>query len=158
MDAIGNIVLDTIRVSVPEFIRLVFAGMAGGVIGAYVNDKLTRRRESERDQRIKDEAVAAERKAVEEALRLTGEQRDILRFCAAEDAPMRGFVLLFSAAGFGTWVRAGKMNFSDSKDTSMQARYLDGFWGLVARGYFRQESGTSFCLTGAGYERAKNDT
>ena len=132
-------------------------GIVVTIIGWFVQHRLTKKREAQRDQRLKTEAAAAERKAIEEALRLTGEQKDILRFCAAEDAPMRGYVLLIGVDGLGIWVRAGKMDFSDDKDTSMQARYLDAFWRLVARGYFRQESGTSFCLTGAGYDRAKHD-
>jgi hypothetical protein len=45
MDNFHQIVSETIRISIPEFIRLAFAGMAGGLIGAYVNDKLTRKRE-----------------------------------------------------------------------------------------------------------------
>ena len=47
MDDIGQIVNETIRVSIPEFIRLAFAGMAGGLIGAYINDRLTRKRDME---------------------------------------------------------------------------------------------------------------
>ena len=47
MDDIGQIVYETIRISTPEFIRLVFAGMAGGLLGAYVNDKLTKKRETQ---------------------------------------------------------------------------------------------------------------
>lgn len=159
MDDIGNIVLETIRVSIPEFIRLVFAGMAGGVIGAYANDKLTRRREADRDQRLKDEAAAAERKAVENALRLTPEQKDILRHCASERATMKGYVMILGVSGFGSWIRAGgNKDFMDQKDPSFQARYLDAFSGLAGLGYFRRESEKTFCMTGAGYDRAKNDT
>lgn len=47
MDNIGQIVYEAIRISFPEFIRLVFAGMAGGLMGAYVNDRLTRKRDKE---------------------------------------------------------------------------------------------------------------
>ena len=47
MDNIGQIVYETIRISIPEFIRLAFAGTAGGLIGAYVNDRLTRKRDKE---------------------------------------------------------------------------------------------------------------
>ena len=47
MDDIGKIVYESIRISAPEFIRLAFAGMAGGLLGAYINDRLTRKRENE---------------------------------------------------------------------------------------------------------------
>src|ERR1700676_1188915 len=47
MDNICQIMYETIRVSAPEFIRLLFAGMAGGLLGAYIADKLTRKREKE---------------------------------------------------------------------------------------------------------------
>ena len=133
-------------------------GIAITIVGWFVQHHLTKKREAERDLRLKAEATTAERKAIEEVLRLTGEERDILRACAADKAPMRGYVLLLGVSGFGSWIRAGGNNdFSDTKDTSIQARYLDAFWSLVARGYFRQESSTSYCLTGVGYERAKHD-
>lgn len=38
---------DTVWVSIPEFIRLAFAGTAGGLIGGYVTDRLTRKRDKE---------------------------------------------------------------------------------------------------------------
>lgn len=47
MDAICQIVYETIRISAPEFFRLAFAGMAGGLLGAYINDRLTRTRDKE---------------------------------------------------------------------------------------------------------------
>lgn len=47
MDDIGQIVNDTIRVSVPELIHLAFASLFGGLVGAYVNDRLTRKRDKE---------------------------------------------------------------------------------------------------------------
>jgi hypothetical protein len=47
MDDIGKIVYETVRISAPEFIRLAFAGMAGGLLGAYINDRLTRKRDKE---------------------------------------------------------------------------------------------------------------
>jgi hypothetical protein len=142
----------------PAVIAAILSGVGIGVtiVGWFVQHRLTKKREVERDLRLKAEAAAAERKAIEEVMRLTGEERDILRACAADNAPMRGYVLLLGVSGFGSWVRAGgNKDFSDTKDTSIQARYLDAFWSLVARGYFRQEGSTSYCLTGIGYERAK---
>ena len=57
MDNIGHIVIQTVWISIPEFIRLAFAGMAGGLVGAYVNDRLTRRREAEKasDDRMRQD-------------------------------------------------------------------------------------------------------
>ena len=153
MDAIGNIMLETIRVSVPEFIRLVFAGMAGGVIGAYANDKLTRKREADRDQRLKDEAAAAQHRAIEAATRLTTEQAEIIRECLAVAAPMRGSLQLLGIAGFGSWVRAGKRDFMEQTDPSVQARYMDAFESFLARDYFRHETGRAYRLTSKGYEK-----
>ena len=54
MDDIGQIVYETIRISTPEFVRLAFAGMAGGLIGSYINDRLTRTRD-------KDSGITTER-------------------------------------------------------------------------------------------------
>jgi len=47
MDNIAQIMYETIWVSTPEFIRIAFAGMAGGFLGAYVNDRLTRKRDKD---------------------------------------------------------------------------------------------------------------
>jgi hypothetical protein len=47
MDNIGNILWQAGAESFPEFVRLAFAGLAGGLIGAYASDRLTRRREKE---------------------------------------------------------------------------------------------------------------
>jgi hypothetical protein len=47
MDDIHYIVRETIRVSLPEFVRLLFAATGGGLIGAYLTDRLTRKREKE---------------------------------------------------------------------------------------------------------------
>ena len=54
MDDIHYIVSETIRVSLPEFIRLLFAAVGGGLIGAYITDRLTRKRD-------KDSGITTER-------------------------------------------------------------------------------------------------
>ena len=47
MEQIGQIVRETVWVSLPEFIRLIFAAIGGGLVGAYLTDKLTRKRDKD---------------------------------------------------------------------------------------------------------------
>ena len=128
------------------------------IVGWFVVHFLTKRREAQRDRRLKDEAAAAERTAYETLTRLSSEEREILRLCSAEDTLMRGYAMVFHVDGHGSWVRVGKKDFADDSDPSVEARYLDALHSLLMRGYIRQESATTFVLTGAGYEKAKKDT
>jgi hypothetical protein len=62
MDENCYIILKTVLTSIPEFIRLAFSALAGGLLGAYINDRLTRKRESERDKRLRNEKADDDKK------------------------------------------------------------------------------------------------
>ncbi len=129
-------------------------GLLGVLVGALVGHYLTKSRESEKD----DRAAMKERKALEVAMRLSDSEREILRQCVASNGFERGRVWILRVGAFGSWIRAGKHDFMDQHDSSVQARYMDAFESLFGRGYFRSEGRTLFHLTGAGFERAQNDT
>jgi hypothetical protein len=133
-------------------------GIVITIVGWFVQHHLTKRREVEKDRRAKAEAEAAQKEAIAAFTHLTQAQREIITHCIDQPAPMQGSVLLLGTSGFGSWVRAGKKDFMDPKDQSVQARYLDAFESLLSRGFFRCESGRAYRLTSRGYENAKNDT
>jgi len=135
----------------------VIGGLVVNISGWFIVDRLTRRREAQKDQRAKAEAETARKEAIVAFTHLTQAQREIIAHCIDQAAPMRGTVMLLGTAGFGSWVRAGKRDFMDQTDPSVQAMYLDAFESLLGRGFFRQESGTVYRLTSRGYENAKND-
>lgn len=135
----------------------VIGSLIVNVSGWFIVHCLTKRREAQKEKRTRDEAAARERKALDAAWHLTASEREILRKCVAVDGFERGRVWIMRVNGFGAWVRAGKHDFADDSDTSMQARYLDAFESLFGRGYFRAEGGKLFQLTGIGFERATKD-
>lgn len=85
-----------------------------------------------------------------ETVDLSGAEREILLAAAQE-----GVLHLLTVDAFGTWVRAGKIDFFDQTKPAVQARYLDAFESLQGRGYIRPEGGSLFRLTGRGFEQAQ---
>lgn len=69
MDSIGHIMIQTVWISIPEFIRLAFTALTGGLLGVCVNDRLTRRREAERDKKLRAEKAADDKKVRDEQSR-----------------------------------------------------------------------------------------
>ena len=138
-------------------LALSVVGNIVAVVGWFVQHRLTKRRDAEKDKRLRDETVAKERSALEAALRLTDSEREILRQCVATEGFERGRVWILRVDAYGSWIRAGKHDFFDQKDSSVQARYMDAFESLFGRGYYRSEGRTLFHLTGAGFERAEHD-
>src|SRR5690349_19613671 len=133
------------------------SGVVGGLIVLLFNHLLTKRRDLDKEQRAREESAARERKTLEAAWNLTSAEREIIRECACATVS-KGFASLIGVNGFGRWLRIGERDFFDQSDPSVQAKYLDAFVSLLARGYFRQHQGRTFEMTGIGYERAKHDT
>lgn len=55
----------------------------------------------------------------------------------------------------GHFVRAGRFDFFDQSDPSLQARGIDALKSLMRQGLVRHESKQLYKLTGTGFERAK---
>ena len=128
------------------------------ISGWFVVHFLTKRREAQKDRRARDEAAAAQKDALAAISHVTDAEREILNHCASIDGWEKGHVWIMRVDAFGSWVRAGKHDFFDQADASIQARYLDAFESLVARGFFRHQSGMAYQLTGIGYEKAQKNT
>lgn len=135
----------------------VISGIVINVSGWFIVHFLTKRREAQKEKRTKDAAAAREIMALKAELHLTASEREILSMCVAVNGYERGHVWILRTSGFGPWVRAGKQDFADNLDVSVQARYLDAFESLLRRGYFRQEGDNYYQLTGFGFERATNE-
>jgi hypothetical protein len=128
------------------------------VTGWFVAHFLAKRREAQKDERARHDTAAERSKAVAIISHLlTNEEREILHHCISGDGFEKGRVWIMRIDAYGSWVRAGKHDFFDKVDASIQARYLDAFDLLCGRGYARHEGGMLYQLTGAGFERAKNE-
>jgi hypothetical protein len=82
---------------------------------------------------------------------LSESEREILDACKD-----KGEVWILGYSGGGSWVRAGVKDFRDGNDRAFQARYMEAFGILFnQRGYFRRAGQDYFCLTGTGFEKAR---
>lgn len=139
----------------PSEINWTAIGVVGGLIinvtGWFVVHFLAKRREAERENRIRNEDEIAQT----ERNYISANERDILRQCVSAEGFEKGKAWIIYVDAFGSWVRAGKHDFMDDSDSSFQARYLTAFETLYGREYFRLEGKDFYCMTGLGYERAE---
>jgi hypothetical protein len=135
----------------------IVGGLTVNVSGWFVVHHLTKKREAQRDKRIKDEADSTRAKQAKEALTLTPAELQVIRKCAAPEGYERGRVWLMRVDAFGVWIRAGQNDFFDQFDRAFQTEYLDAFESLLGRGFFRQESGDLYAMTSIGFQRANEE-
>jgi hypothetical protein len=135
----------------------IVGGLTVNVLGWFVVHHLTKRREIQRDRRVKAEGREAQAQAKRDAMIVTDAESRILKKCIAPEGFERGRVWIMRVDAFGPWVRAGTNDFCNQFDNSFQAEYLDAFESLLNRGFFRQESGDLYVLTSIGFQRANEE-
>jgi len=67
-----------------------------------------------------------------------------------------GEIVIHNADQTGEFVSINKINYFDENDPAIRASALEAMEKLFRRGLIRYEGGILFCLTGTGFEVARN--
>jgi hypothetical protein len=82
---------------------------------------------------------------------LTEPEKELLILADAEE----GFLYVISTNETGEFVQIGRKSFLDDKEPAVRARALEALEKLFRRGLIRHEGDSLFCLTGTGFDKAR---
>jgi hypothetical protein len=66
-----------------------------------------------------------------------------------------GMIKVLETDQLGEFIQAGRRQYVDMNDPSVQARALEALEKAIRRGWIRHEGGTLFKLSGTGFDRAR---